>query len=127
MEDRLFETCPCGSGKGYLACCGRIHSGAPAESAETLMRARYTAFTRGNAAFLLQSWAPETRPDKLELNPDISWEGLVIEAHKDTGPNAAFVRFTARWRKGRKTGRLTENSRFRRAGTSWVYVDDEIS
>ncbi|WP_226893379.1 SEC-C metal-binding domain-containing protein [Nisaea sediminum] len=35
----MFEPCPCGSGKTYLGCCGRLHSGAPARDAGEPMRA----------------------------------------------------------------------------------------
>ncbi|MEO1687316.1 MAG: YchJ family metal-binding protein, partial [Pseudomonadota bacterium] len=64
----MFETCPCGCGKDCLACCGRLHAGAPAPTAEALMRARYAAYARGDAAYVLRTWAPETRPPSLDLN-----------------------------------------------------------
>ena len=41
--------CPCGLGDDYDACCGRLHAGAPAPTAEALMRARYSAFAVGDA------------------------------------------------------------------------------
>ncbi|MEO0682436.1 MAG: YchJ family metal-binding protein [Pseudomonadota bacterium] len=123
----MFETCACGSGKSYLACCGRLHGGAPAESAEALMRARYCAFVRRDAAFLHRSWAPETRPPAVDLEPDQTWTGLEIQSHAATGPDTAEVRFAARWKLGRRKGRLTETSRFRRDGAGWVYVDGTVS
>ena len=45
--------CPCGLGDDYDACCGRLHAGAPALTAEALMRSRYSAFAVGDAAYLL--------------------------------------------------------------------------
>ena len=33
--------CPCGSTATYGACCGPVHDGRPAETAEALMRSRY--------------------------------------------------------------------------------------
>ncbi|MEM9762568.1 MAG: YchJ family metal-binding protein [Pseudomonadota bacterium] len=121
----MFETCPCGSGKGYLACCGRLHSGAPADSAEALMRARYTAYARGDAAYLTRSWAPETRPARIGIDPAQVWTGLEIASHEVTGPDTATVRFTARWKQNGRKGRLTETSRFRRDGAGWLYVDGD--
>ena len=56
-EAPMFEPCACGSGKTYAACCGRLHAGAPAGDAEALMRSRYSAFARGDRAYLLKSWA----------------------------------------------------------------------
>lgn len=119
----MFEPCACGSGKSYVACCGRLHAGAPAGDAEELMRSRYSAFARGDRAYLLKSWAKETRPLDLTLDPAQIWTGLTIERHRVTGPDTATVRFTATWRKGTETGRLTETSRFRRDGPGWVYID----
>ena len=122
----MFAPCECGSGKGYLGCCGGLHSGVPAHNAEALMRSRYCAYVRGDAAYLLKSWAPETRPLVLNLDPAQEWTGLTIERHDIIGPDQEVVRFTATWRKGKTKGRLTETSRFRREGAGWVYIDGEM-
>ncbi|WP_275423743.1 YchJ family protein, partial [Virgisporangium ochraceum] len=53
--------CPCGGGP-YAACCGPAHGGAPAATAEALMRSRYSAFALGDADYLLRTWHPTTRP-----------------------------------------------------------------
>lgn len=119
----MFEPCECGSGTVYIRCCGRLHAGAPATSAEELMRSRYCAFSRGNAAYLLKSWAAETRPAALELDSTQDWTGLTIDRHETTGPDTAIVRFSAKWQKGTTKGRMSETSRFRREGQGWVYVD----
>lgn len=91
----MFEPCECGSGKSYVGCCGRLHGGAPARDAEELMRSRYCAFSRGNTGYLLKSWAAETRPLALTLDPAQQWTGLTIHRHEATGPYTARVRFTA--------------------------------
>ncbi|MET4780734.1 YchJ family metal-binding protein [Glaciihabitans sp. UYNi722] len=71
--------CPCLSGEIYGACCAPIHLGQVlAPTAERLMRSRYTAFVFGNAAYLLDSWHPSTRPSTLELDPGQRWFGLQI-------------------------------------------------
>lgn len=122
----MFEPCDCGSGETYIGCCARLHSGTPARDAEELMRSRYTAYCRGNVTYLLKSWAPETRPVSLDLDVAQEWTGLTIDRYEPTGPETAIVRFTARWRKGTKKGRVIETSRFRRDGQGWVYVDGEF-
>ena len=122
----MFEPCDCGSGTTYLQCCGRLHSGTPARSAEELMRSRYSAYCRGLGPYLLKSWAAETRPMSLDLDRGQQWTGLTIDRHETTGPNTAIVRFTAHWRKGTTTGRMTETSRFRRDGQGWVYIDGMV-
>lgn len=120
----MFEKCPCGVGASYLTCCAPLHLGQRAAATpEALMRARYSAFAKGDAAYLLRTWAPETRPTALGDLWDRAWIGLTIEEHGLDGPDAAFVRFTARYRIGGRKGALRERSRFRREDGAWLYVD----
>ena len=47
----MFEKCPCGAGASYLTCCAPLHLGQrAAASPEQLMRSRYSAFARRDAA-----------------------------------------------------------------------------
>lgn len=125
--------CPCGLGAPYAACCGKIHLGlAPADDARTLMRARYSAFAKRNASFLLASWAPETRPASIAFPPDERWTGLTVgpatpDPAAPDDPDRAVVAFTARWRRGETAGALRETSRFRRVDGAWFYVDGNVS
>jgi uncharacterized protein YchJ len=57
--------CPCGLGEDYASCCGRLHTGAPAPTAESLMRSRYSAFAVADAGYLLRTWHPSRRPRTL--------------------------------------------------------------
>ena len=123
----MFEPCDCGSGASYIACCGRLHAGSPAKSAEELMRSRYSAFLRGDTAYLLKSWAAESRPMSLSLDPAQEWTGLRIERHEVTGLDTAIVQFTATWQQRNKNGQLAETSRFRREGEGWVYIDGALA
>src|SRR3954451_2604667 len=76
-----LRRCPCGSGLPLDECCGRLHDGsATAATAEQLMRSRYSAFARGDAAYLLATWHPATRPRTLTLDPSVRWTGLEILA-----------------------------------------------
>lgn len=87
------------------------------------MRARYSAFARDRVDFLLSSWAPETRPATLSLEPGQEWIGLTVERATQDGPDRATVRFTARYRHGGREGALRETSRFRKEGGRWFYID----
>lgn len=121
----MFEPCPCGSGKSYLACCSRLHLGKiAAESPEQLMRARYSAFARGDVVFLLKTWSRSTRPRQLTLDLREKWLGLTIEAVDE---KAATVRFAARYEADGRAGVLRETSRFRREDGAWVYVDGDLT
>ncbi len=122
------DVCPCGSGERFEVCCGPLLEGEPAPTAERLMRSRYTAFATGDAAHLLRSWHPRTRPEELDLDPAQSWEGLRILASSDGGPDdeEGTVEFEARWAYGREHGMLRERSRFARRGGRWMYVDGDV-
>ncbi|MGP3535042.1 YchJ family protein [Microbacterium sp. RD1] len=118
--------CPCGSGEAYSGCCGPLLAGAPAPSPQRLMRSRYTAFVRGDAAHLERTWHPRTRPEAVHLDPAIEWEGLEIVEASASGDEGT-VAFRARWREGGKRGVLAERSRFARRGGRWLYVDGDVT
>ncbi|MFE2938211.1 YchJ family protein [Streptomyces sp. NPDC059255] len=124
--------CPCGGSAPYGSCCGRFHTGSEAvgagatpPTAELLMRSRYSAFVVLDAAYLLRTWDPATRPARLDLDPETLWQGLEILA---TTEGSAFhttgtVTFRARFTDGGRPGELHERSRFARHAGAWVYVD----
>ncbi|MBT2492047.1 hypothetical protein J7E96_26680 [Streptomyces sp. ISL-96] len=118
--------CPCGLPAAYGECCGRFHSGeAAAPTAELLMRSRYSAFVAQDAAYLLRSWHPDTRPQTLDFDPDMRWQGLDILA---TADGSAFhttgtVTFRAHYTHEGEPGELHEQSRFARHEGAWVYLD----
>ncbi|MFF3939456.1 YchJ family protein [Streptomyces phaeofaciens] len=113
--------CPCGLPGAYEACCGRFHGGAAAPTAEALMRSRYCAFVRGDAGYLMRTWHPRTRPERLDLDPGMRWTGLEILA---TADGTAFHSLgTVEFRASYRGGSLHEVSRFERVAGAWVYVD----
>lgn len=70
--------CPCGRHKTYENCCGKIHSNSSAaQTAEDLMRSRYTAFVMGNGKYLQKSHHPTTRPTKQEAKEIEKWAKAV--------------------------------------------------
>jgi SEC-C motif-containing protein len=125
------ERCPCLSGNTYGDCCGPLHrSERPAATAEALMRSRYSAFAVGDAKYVLTTWHPRTRPDTLELDPDLDWRRLDILATRAGGPfdDAGEVEFSAFARNAvtGQVGRLHEVSRFVRDDGTWLYVDGDV-
>lgn len=127
MKKRHTPTpCPCGSESSYEVCCGRFHAHeATAESAEALMRSRYSAFVKKNAVYLLETWHETTRPSKLTLDDPIRWVSLKI-VESVPGETEAFVTFEAR---GKYNGRAfcqREKSRFLRVDGRWFYVDGVV-
>ena len=89
------------------------------------MRSRFSAFAVGDVAHLTASWAPETRPDDVHVDPARRWIRLeVVATEKGRQLDAdGVVEFRAHWEQGGRRGVLHERSRFRRDGGRWVYVD----
>ena len=124
------KVCPCGSGKDYLDCCGRLilNQGLP-ETAEQLMRSRYTAFTQNNFPYLEATYHPDTsQPYDTESNRELvknfDWIGLEIlstengQAHDSEG----YVDFVARYKAAGSIHAIREKSHFKKLGDRWLYV-----
>jgi SEC-C motif-containing protein len=122
------DRCPCLTGNPYGECCGPLHAGAAAPTAERLMRSRFSAFAVGDAGYLLGTWHPSTRPAALELDPAQRWFRLDILRVAQGGPfdTAGLVEFRAHYRTDAGADVLHEVSRFVREGGRWFYVDGEI-
>ena len=129
-----LQPCPCGATHrrrplAYADCCGRYveqFDAEPAPSAEALMRSRYSAFVRENAAYLLATWHASTRPAQLDFEPGAKWLGLEVRAGAQTGEHSAEVEFVARYRVGGRGVRLQERSRFVYEQGRWYYVDGDL-
>lgn len=121
--------CPCLSGEQYADCCGRFHRGDEAPTAEQLMRSRYSAFVVRDAAYLLRTWHPDTRPAELELDPATEWRRLDIVSTSRGGPldSEGTVEFKAHFRHDGERGVHHEKSRFLRVDRRWYYLDEAAS
>ena len=90
------------------------------------MRSRYTAYTRGDTAYLLATWHASTRPAAIEPLPDgLKWLGLDVRRAEEHGDRAT-VEFVSRSKLGGRAARLHETSRFVREGGRWYYVDGDL-
>jgi SEC-C motif-containing protein len=124
--------CPCGSGSGYVLCCGAfIDNGALPVTAEQLMRSRYSAYVLAREDYLLRTWHGSTRPAQLDLQNagPVKWLGLKILRTEAGGANdrEAVVEFVARYQVNGRAERLHEISRFVREAGQWLYVDGRIA
>jgi SEC-C motif domain protein len=121
-------TCPCGSGRAYDACCGPFHAGKLPDTAEQLMRSRYSAYVADLRDHLLATWHPRTRPAHIEPpEPGLRWLGLQVKAHQQQDDTHATVSFVARSKLGGRAHRLVETSRFERVDGRWYYVDGDLA
>lgn len=122
---RRGEPCVCGSRSSYDGCCGPLHDGAPARTAEALMRSRYAAYVLGLEDHVFRTWHPRTRPDGV-LVPGVTWLGLRVLRTEGGAPDdtTGVVEFEADHDAGGGAVRtLHEVSRFERRAGRWVYVD----
>jgi SEC-C motif-containing protein len=91
------------------------------------MRSRYSAFAVGDAAYLLATWHPRTRPVSLDLDAAIEWRRLQIRGLTDgtADHDVGTVEFVAHyWDSDRNQyGSQHENSSFARQGQRWFYVE----
>lgn len=89
------------------------------------MRSRYTAYVLQRDDYLLKTWHPSTRPEKLDLVADDQTKWLVLEVkrHALTAPDQAIVEFVARYKINGRAQRLHEISRFIQLDQHWYYVD----
>ncbi|MEA3467773.1 MAG: YchJ family metal-binding protein [Thermodesulfobacteriota bacterium] len=121
------EQCPCCSGELFTHCCAPIlRNQSKAETAEQLMRSRYTAFTLADNTYLLDSWSSETRPEEMKAEEDsIQWLGLDVEEHEQGGKDdeEGSVTFTASFLSSGHLCHLHEISRFVKFEGLWYYLD----
>lgn len=126
-----INNCHCGNNISYNFCCKKIHLDIMnAETAEALMRSRYTAYVLANEDYLMKSHHSSTRPIK-EKNAIIKWAKSVdwiklevLECKKGLQNDIeGMVEFKAFFYENSKIQMIHENSRFTRENGHWVYVD----
>lgn len=87
------------------------------------MRSRFSAFAVGDAAYLLHSWHPDTRPGHIRPTPDRRWTRLdVLDARGGPLDTDGEVEFSAYHEQDGVGGVMHERSHFSRYEGRWVYV-----
>lgn len=131
----MSKQCPCCSGKSYQDCCQPIISGAKsAETAEQLMRSRYSAYTIYAISYLLDTTHPSTRKfykakeiERWAKSSD--WQRLVVTKCLDGKAVDRFgeVEFMAFYLDSSGAMKVHhEHSNFEKIKGQWFYVDGEI-
>lgn len=129
-----MKTCPCGSNKDYSACCEPFILGkATAQTAEQLMRARYSAYTVAAMDFILESTHPEHRSDydqegTRQWAVESEWKGLEICSTKNGGENdtTGEVEFIARFNRGTMPHEHHENGQFEKMHGVWYFTEGNL-
>jgi SEC-C motif-containing protein len=126
-----MKSCPCGSGAAYSDCCEPVITGArPAETAEKLMRARYSAYVGVQMDFVFETTHPGHRTGydhkgTKEWAESADWQGLEIVETKKGGPDDATgeVEFIARFLDKGILREHHENAQFKREKGRWLFTD----
>lgn len=117
--------CPCGNTVHYKDCCKPFHDGEKVpESAELLMKSRYSAYVKNLAKYLEDTWHAKTRPVEFQLDKDSGFRWLKLEV-TDTQENAneATVSFKAVYNMNGQEGVMQEKSKFLKEDGKWYYLD----
>jgi len=121
--------CYCCSEKGYKDCCQPYHEfNVQPDTAEQLMRSRYSAFVLLNEAYLRTSWAVEQCPQELSLDANTKWVKLDILSteHGQKNDQQGKVEFKAWFIHEDQLITLHEISDFVREKDRWVYFGGRL-
>jgi len=126
--------CPCGSGRPYSECCKQIISGSqPADTAEQLMRARYSAYVFAEMDFVFESTHPEHRQGydhagTKEWAETAEWQGLeIINTNKGGADDSVGeVEFIARFSEKGNKREHHEAGQFKRKDGRWYFTDGRM-
>ncbi|MBT5632049.1 MAG: hypothetical protein HOJ13_04905, partial [Nitrospina sp.] len=124
-----MKDCPCGSNFPFTDCCGPLIRGTGfADTAEDLMRSRYTAFTQKNWEYLVITSHPEEKKEMARLGPALVDEEVVWKKLEIVGVRAGSrddsegqVDFVAHYIKEGSEQTMRESSRFYKINGRWVY------
>lgn len=116
-------TCYCGTNTPYASCCEVFHlNGGKTETAEQLMRSRYSAFVLANGDYLMQTHHESTRPVK-EKEAIVTWaksvQWIKLEILNST---ETTVEFNAFFTDKGEADCIHENSKFVKENAIWYYL-----
>ncbi len=135
-----MSICPCraleSKPASYESCCGPLHKGTPASTAEALMRARYSAYAKEDMAFIdatqiMLEGETFNQAEALKWAQSSNWKGLKIVGTKKgaAGDNSGIVEFEAHYQDKASGKDLIhkETALFEKAGGQWKFKDGNIS
>ncbi len=131
MENEIELNCFCGSQVNYSSCCQPFHEYKKSpDSAECLMRSRFTAYAMRNVDYLLKTWDASKRPEEIDFSKeDAVWTKLEIVSTKKGGANDSkgLVEFKAFYMLDNDEYVMKEMSRFQKKAGQWMYLDGLVS
>lgn len=135
MRMEKMSECPCGSGKAYSACCEPIINGTKkAATAESLMRARYTAYVVHEIDFIIDTCKEgEGRGDidrkaTEDWSNQSTWHGLkILRTEKGTeNDSEGIVEFEADYTLRGMRDKHHETASFKKVNGEWLYTTGNL-
>ncbi len=128
---RRRSHCPCGNSSPYAQCCAPLHRfETTADTPETLVRARYSAFVRQHIDFIVGTTDPEGeawqedettwRKEIARFSRRMTFVGLSIRT-SNVEETQGTVDFVVGLRHQGEDASFREQSHFRRHGDRWLY------
>ncbi len=123
--------CPCGTGKNYAECCQVYHLGAYPDTAEQLMRSRYSAYALRDAQYLIKTHLIAEKDKEYETQelvnslPIYEWLELKVinTSNGQKHDKEGTVEFIAKNFSEGQISEIKENSYFRKIGPQWYYIN----
>ena len=120
--------CHCGNPSEYSECCELLHKGQPAQSAEQLLRSRYSAFVTQDIAFIKQTIHPSQLHEFDEKGirewaENSEWEGLEIHSVNEISEIETHIDFTAVYKLANQVHQHREMSVFKKKDGVWYFFD----
>ncbi|MEQ1367715.1 YchJ family protein [Acinetobacter schindleri] len=129
MELTTSQACPCGLGI-YESCCQPLHQGKrTAQTAEQLMRSRYSAFAKQEINYIQQTTALGQQrfldmPEIAEWSRTNQWLKLeIVQANEKMDKCHALVEFKAHFHDGTQAQIHHEASHFVKVEGCWYFLD----
>jgi SEC-C motif domain protein len=123
-----MNDCPCGSNSTYTDCCGMLINGTCLpDTAEDLMRSRYSAFVFKEWDYLEKTAVVKKSRESLTSNQEVSWKRLEIFGSKQgqREDSQGEVTFAAYFTENEEEKVLRETSKFQKIDGRWLY--DELN
>ncbi len=126
-----MDLCPCGSNLDYNSCCGPVIAGTrAADTAEQLMRSRYSAYVKKELPYILASLHPDFRADYDEKSSrawaeNAEWHGITIMNTSKGGPgdSEGEVEFAVSYTERGMKQEHHEKASFRKKDGKWFFTE----
>ncbi|WP_371372546.1 YchJ family protein [Thalassotalea aquiviva] len=125
--------CPCGSELTYNQCCAPIiNQENVAQTAEQLMRSRYSAYHQKQSQYIADTYAlaQQKHNPLAEIDAWVqqtTWLKLTIIDTDYSDPIQHYVEFCARYICDQQVMEFQEKSRFIQEQGQWRYIDGDIT